>query len=599
MAYTMKEHMEMAEEIYNAQTENTEFAGNENWRVLEVCDDEAIGHSGMYACLVDTGDGNCAIIFRGTNVHSPVDLIQDVVLADVGLLNNGETAQQAMAREFTKNMYEKYAGRFKEFTFIGHSLGGNLAEHAAITAPAGMKNNCNAVSLDGPGFSQKYMMEHAAEISAMKEGQLERYQWSFVGAFLNSLEGEKYANLRVHGVEDNRWKFNASDILGLAGFLADTIGYEFGKHTAYDRIKNGEYEEGRMTESDIKYVSRIFDMLTRIFTDHTLLGVFIKKFYEEYEKIWITDRNTSAGGAGKSNVSAGQSRADFHIQLQPVSDASESLKRIAAGMGDIQDNLLSVRQQMMPYQIFSRMNIMRLSYRLQEINLKCEKMGNAAREIANVYERSEQQCLNGAGMTRARAAGVPEGKQSEESAKEESTDNTAEETMSSVMSDDEILDEIQRRFDSFRGLRESWAGRCGALTYRQLESQGLVGDNDSTARGADYAKMLADRGVTETGYETTGYYCDRQTPEETFDKLLNDHNGSVNNVVVSFDHGEYGHAMLISKIENGKVYFMDNWRDYSDGNGGYVPQVISVDEYKQRYFSWSGYECNCMTVVGK
>ena len=198
----LAEMMDLAEGVTKDQTAGEKYtiAGDRNWKVLETIDDERPGGSGLYGCLIDKGDGTCAIVFRGTVVESGDDALQDVFGADLGLLDTGETYQQAMTRLFTSKMYEKYKDRFEEFTFVGHSLGGNLSEHAVITAPPELQAKSRAVSLDGPGFSAEYIAKHAEGIEAMK-GKLDRYQWSFVGACLNVLPGERYENLELEGYE--------------------------------------------------------------------------------------------------------------------------------------------------------------------------------------------------------------------------------------------------------------------------------------------------------------------------------------------------------------------------------------------------------------
>ena len=59
----------------------------------------------------------------------------------------------------------------------GHSLGGGLATHSAITAPEGMQEKIDrVVSFDGPGFSDEYLKAHQKEIRRIKD-RLEHFEW--------------------------------------------------------------------------------------------------------------------------------------------------------------------------------------------------------------------------------------------------------------------------------------------------------------------------------------------------------------------------------------------------------------------------------------
>lgn len=159
-----------------------------NWRVMAVADDE--NQSGMYGCMLDDGNGEAIVAFRGSVGLDAGALLtgdkeqrMDWISADLGLLDGQVTYQQEREREFVRQLYEQYGDRYN-YTFTGHSLGGNLAMDAAITAPEGMRDNIRgAVGLDSPGFSSEYWEEHADQIAEM-EGRFTHYRWSPVGALL-------------------------------------------------------------------------------------------------------------------------------------------------------------------------------------------------------------------------------------------------------------------------------------------------------------------------------------------------------------------------------------------------------------------------------
>lgn len=172
--------------------EGYENLGLENWTVIDSCDFNGGTGSGMYSAVVDTGDGNAVIGFRGSESYDTEQSIKDWAIADFGLLNNPLTAQQADAQEYTRRVLEKYGDQYDSFDTTGHSLGGNLAEHALITVPEEYRDKMGrGVNLDGPGFSDEYILTHAVQIAAMS-GKADHCAWSLVGALLISLPGSNY-----------------------------------------------------------------------------------------------------------------------------------------------------------------------------------------------------------------------------------------------------------------------------------------------------------------------------------------------------------------------------------------------------------------------
>lgn len=176
-----------------------------NWKLVDIRDDNQKGNilgSGMYGCLIETGDRDAIVAFRGSESDGRLKWFKDWIVADLGLLNNESTLQQKMAKKYMSDIYKKYGNKYDSFDVTGHSLGGNLAEHATITAPDGMKEKINrCVSLDGPGFSNKYIEEHQKEISSLKKN-IDHYQWSIIGSLLNPIEGTNYVTVAANTPDD-------------------------------------------------------------------------------------------------------------------------------------------------------------------------------------------------------------------------------------------------------------------------------------------------------------------------------------------------------------------------------------------------------------
>lgn len=194
------------------------------WVIKEVRDDNE--RTGFYGCLIDTRDGDSILGFRGSESFDNNQIMKDWVEADFALLNNTATKQQQLAEEFTREMYDKYGKVYNSFGFTGHSLGGNLAEHATITAPPGMPIR-RCINFDGPGYSDEYIIAHNADIARQSQ-YIDHYQYSAVGALLLPIPGARYKT--IYARDDERG----------ALFRHDTRNIEFDEN---GNIKYGEQDE--------------------------------------------------------------------------------------------------------------------------------------------------------------------------------------------------------------------------------------------------------------------------------------------------------------------------------------------------------------------
>lgn len=144
---------------------------------------------------------------------------------------------------------------------------------------------------------------------------------------------------------------------------------------------------------------------------------------------------------------------------------------------------------------------------------------------------------------------------------------------------EQVKADMENRYQILRQRRGySFQGRCGAFTYQQLAYENVVGDGDGIAYGQDYYRVWTQRGRTRTGYFVEGHPGSNGLRD-----LIQAHNNEpLTNVVISFDRGphypyEGGHVLLIHRIENGMVYYMDN--NQSEGTAMH----ISVDEFMSKY----------------
>lgn len=158
----------------------------DNWRVSGMYDTNE--STGLVCTFIQIGDDIVAPAFRGSEPRAD-QLIQDWIVADVGLLNSTLTVQQdEIFRMMNDPAYMKLMEQYGTIIPAGHSLGGNDAFFFAIMAVRlGYADKIpQCFSLDGPGFSNEFLEKYAAEIEAIAPNMYHT-AWSFVGNLLNPL----------------------------------------------------------------------------------------------------------------------------------------------------------------------------------------------------------------------------------------------------------------------------------------------------------------------------------------------------------------------------------------------------------------------------
>ncbi|MDR2108394.1 MAG: DUF2974 domain-containing protein [Coriobacteriales bacterium] len=168
-----------------------------DWEVIAI--ENANATTGFYGCAFKTGEGEIIVSFRGSEEVYTEQLKLDWVDADLGLLNSTLTVQQGEAERFLYDLLKMEEVRdANSIAFSGHSLGGNLAQHAAVyMAYLGLADKVSQfANFDGPGVSDEYLKEHAAEIAKIA-GKGIHFRWSLVGNLLNALPGIDIEYLQV------------------------------------------------------------------------------------------------------------------------------------------------------------------------------------------------------------------------------------------------------------------------------------------------------------------------------------------------------------------------------------------------------------------
>lgn len=167
------------------------------WKVVGTWDKNA--ENGFYACIIETGPGEAAVGFRGSEDMGEIDhFINDWILADAGLLNSEMTTQQAEVVNFMRENMDLLSQY--QLTPLGHSLGGNLGEYFTIlSVRMGLSDNIEkCVSIDGPGYSQEFINEYRDDIAQMAD-RMEHPRMSLVGDMLNDLPGVHYFDVGTNG----------------------------------------------------------------------------------------------------------------------------------------------------------------------------------------------------------------------------------------------------------------------------------------------------------------------------------------------------------------------------------------------------------------
>lgn len=190
--------------------QNSRYA---DWKVRMVEDDN--DDSGFYACLIDCGNGRAIVGFRGSEGYDEHQEQVDWIESDIGLLTDIPTRQQDKATEFVEKVIRTYGEQYDGFDLAGHSLGGNLAQHAGITVKPHMRDKIGTIyNLDGPGVSLEYLHRYKEEIVSMAH-HVRHSVWSPVGCFLSQLPGASYDSVRT----DDRVYGVSADVRNVSGVV--------------------------------------------------------------------------------------------------------------------------------------------------------------------------------------------------------------------------------------------------------------------------------------------------------------------------------------------------------------------------------------------
>lgn len=134
---------------------------NNDFVISKSINHNSSNESGFAAFAIEPRDnpnGDVIVCCRGSDSMS-LDNLNDWVGADAALAWEEQTRQQEEMKQFMQGFDD-----YSNISFVGHSLGGNLAMYGAISFPNA--NQIAAVySFDGPGFNPAFINENLENIA--------------------------------------------------------------------------------------------------------------------------------------------------------------------------------------------------------------------------------------------------------------------------------------------------------------------------------------------------------------------------------------------------------------------------------------------------
>ena len=287
-----------------AQLENKIKEGDisidlDSWKITQIHDTNK--DNGFYGCIIETAEKEAIVAFRGSESTTDAQFEYDWINADIGLLNNNRTPQQAEVDVFLSAMKEN--GYLDKYTYVastGHSLGGNLSDYFTIKAANDFSDKIKqSVNFDGPGFSKEFLEDNKKEINVMSE-IMKHYQWSAVGNLLFPVPGVEFVTTDIKNYSDtSTYLQNDFDKEYLYNLICrhDTRSLEYDEH---GNLVNGKMDNlawfmGKISKLIDRMPSAIGNSLKDSLTYFLLHG-------EEIKSLFVDDKGLTT--LGKSLVAA-------------------------------------------------------------------------------------------------------------------------------------------------------------------------------------------------------------------------------------------------------------------------------------------------------
>lgn len=368
-----------------------------NWKIVDIGDDNA--NSGFYACTIETDEGDAIIGFRGSESSDSIQVSNDWIEADLGLLNNDETKQQERAEAYMKHLYEKFGEKYL-YTLTGHSLGGNLAIHGGLSASEEMRSQIQkVVSFDGPGFSDEYIREHINDINEM-ENKMITYQWSIVSKLLfpaSEIICVRISEAPINSPED------IANILKYYLYRHDTCFLEYdenGNVIEGNGFTNTLYEG---SDTVIGIVSKVADLAGTVtalgteLADQIIYTVIAEKNYEGYKAL-VEKYNKVISWMKDKIIESCMGTADFEVQFNVLKEVSEIENSITNELNCILNEINGIKGKMPVGLSFwlAKLKLERLSGAINTEKRNLHNMVASVQNIADKYAYFENCIINNA-----------------------------------------------------------------------------------------------------------------------------------------------------------------------------------------------------------
>lgn len=143
-----------------------------NYKVVASCENKI---SGFYALAISTPQNEVVVASRGTQMDELNDLLTD---GGIGL--QVETQQH---RDMEAFVYHLEKQGYDGYYFTGHSLGGNLANHGAVSVsdPDKVKGVC---TYNAPGFNDAYWILHGWKLGKIKNIKNYQNEYDYISSIL-------------------------------------------------------------------------------------------------------------------------------------------------------------------------------------------------------------------------------------------------------------------------------------------------------------------------------------------------------------------------------------------------------------------------------
>ena len=290
-----------------------------SWKITVIHDTNT--ENGFYGCIIETSEKEAIVAFRGSESTTEAQFEYDWINADIGLLNNNRTPQQAEVDVFLSAIKDN--GYLDKYTYVastGHSLGGNLSDYFTIKAANDFSDKMKqSVNFDGPGFSKEFLEDNKNEINIMSE-IMKHYQWSAVGNLLFPVPGVEFVTTDIKDYSDtSAYLQNDFDKEYLYNLICrhDTRSLEYDEH---GNLVNGKMDNlawfmGKISKLIDRIPSAIGNSLKDSLTYFLLHG-------EEIKSLFVDDKGLTT--LGKSLVAA----AAVAVLLNPIGTIAIAAKVI-------------------------------------------------------------------------------------------------------------------------------------------------------------------------------------------------------------------------------------------------------------------------------